>query len=486
MQSILLALGLFAGDGVAEAGSTYRQAKDALQAERYEEAVTLLRTALQQVGEETDQLKYRDDTSRQRHEYYPYYQWGLARLYQSQQEASVFTQRDLLADAVSHLSQSRHPEASVRLDEARSKLTDVQGAIALDGSFAAAKTKIEVLGTNEQYVDAFKEHAAAAGKYKTRLKELDEVLAALKIKQTTVVQRYESQLAQRLNDLLLMDPVTRGETIAPLLNSALVPPQVTEKRGPTFQWAVRFIALWEKEAEIVKNAAALPGERVIEAADAFDAAGLEALSIQLPAGFRAARHLAQTTRLGKLRDIVNGSEDVLDTKTAEAVVRSSSEASGKGREAANREPTKEVKETLLNDVGTQERQVEDLAKAIRDGAKERERLTAPIVQAEAQLQDGDTLGNVDALYKLQGDLEQLISEAKFGTLTAGLRARALFAKAMAAATEAYLSAKADAEAMEAARVSATRAYGFDPKIDARWNGRLSEKMLKLFGKFKPQ
>ncbi|HVR84123.1 MAG TPA: hypothetical protein VMU54_07420 [Planctomycetota bacterium] len=486
MLSILLILALETGDGVAEAGSSYRQAKEALQAERYEEAVTLLRSALQLVGEESEQLKYRDDSSRRRHEYFPYYEWGRARLFQSQTESSVFTQRDLLADAVSHLSQSRHPEASVRLEEAKGKLSVVQEAIALDGSFSAAKTKIEVLGTNERFVEAFKEHASAVGKYKTRLKELDEVLAALKIKQTATIQRYEGQLAQRLSDVLLMDPVTRGETIAPLLRSALLPVQVSESSGPTFQWASRFIDLWEKEAEQVKTAASLPGDKVIQAADAFDAAGLEALGINLPAGFRAARHLAQTIRMGKLRDIATGSEDVLDLRTAESVVRSSTEASGRGQEASEKQPQKDVRETLQNDLGTQARQVDDLAKAIRAGDKERQRLTAPIVEAETQLHDGDLLGSVAALGKIQSNLDQLSTEANFGTLTPSLRARALFAKALAAATEAYLSAKSDAEAMEAARVPATRAYGFDPKVDGRWASRMSTKLEKLFGKFKPQ
>ena len=50
--------------------------------------------------------------------------------------------------------------------------------------------------------------------------------------------------------------------------------------------------------------------------------------------------------------------------------------------------------------------------------------------------------------------------------------------------EAYLSGKAEAEVMEAARVSATRAYGFDAKVDARWGGQLSRKLTELFKKFK--
>ena len=50
-----------------------------------------------------------------------------------------------------------------------------------------------------------KEHSAAAAKYKTRLKELDEVLVALKLKQAGAIQRYEGLLTARLNDLLLVD-----------------------------------------------------------------------------------------------------------------------------------------------------------------------------------------------------------------------------------------------------------------------------------------
>lgn len=484
MQSILLVLALVTGDAVAEAGNSYRLAKQALEAEKYEEAVTLLRAALQQVGDENDQLKYRDDVSRRRHAYYPYYEWGRARLLQSQTEASVFTQRDLLADAVSHLSQSKHPDASVKMEEANGKLKVVQEAIALDGSFSAVKTKIEVLGTNEKFEEAFKEHAVAASKFRTRLKELDEVLSALKLKQAVAIQRYETQLTGRLNDVLLIDPVSRGETIAPMLKPALVPEEVVAVSGANFKWAVKFISLWEKEGDVVKKASSLPGARVIAVADAFDAAGLEALSINLPAGFRAARHLAQAARMGKLRDLSLGTDDVFDTKTAEAVLASSTGASKKAGQAAGSYPDAAMKDTLVADLGNQEKQITDLAKAIHDGAAQREKLTAPIVQAEELLRDGDTLGDTAALAKLGQDLEQLATEATFGTLTPRLRARAFFAKAIAASMDAYLNGKPQAEVMEAARVPATRAYGADPSVDARWEGRLSKKLIDLFEKFK--
>src|SRR5262249_44082738 len=238
-------------------------------------------------------------------------------------------------------------------------------AIAADSSFSSVKTKIEVLGNGEKYIDAFQEHTKATAKYKTRLKELEEIRLVLKEKQVATLKRYEELLAQRLNDVVLIDPATRGETIVPMIKPALVPESVTDQPGPTFLWATKFMALWEKEADTVKKAASLPGEKVIATADAFDEAGLEALKLDLPSGFRAARHPAQTTRVGQLREIAAGSDDVIDTKTAGAVTGSSTAASKKGADAAAG-LEKDQKDTLLNDLATQDRQVNDLAKNIKD------------------------------------------------------------------------------------------------------------------------
>lgn len=488
MLTLAFVMVLAGGDAVAEAGTAYRAAREAVESEQYEQAVTLLRGAIQQVGEESDQLKYRDDVSRRRHSYYPYYEWGRARLLQSRAESKIYQQRDLLQDAVGRLGQSRHPDAAIKLEEAKAKLEEVTEAINLDGSFNAAKTEIEVLGTNEQYIKAFDKHKAAAAKYRTRVAELDETLATLKLKQAASVSKYQSSVVQRLRDVLLIDPVTRGETIVPMIKSVMVPEEVIEdgKGGPTFEWAKKFMALWEREQKSVQAAATLPGDAVIRTADAFDALGQEALTIALPSGFRASRHLAQTVRVAKLRDISLGAEDVLDSKTADVVVASSKAASTKGLAAAKQQADKDVKDTLLSDLGSQERQVNELAAAIAAGAKQRQTLTVPVVSAEEQLMDGDVLGDVAKLSKLGQDLDSLSSEAAFGTLTTRLRARAFFAKAIAAAMEAYLNGKTEAEAMESARVAVTRAYGFDPKVDARWNDRLSRKMKDLFQKLKPQ
>ena len=485
MLSIILVLAL-GGDPVAEAGGAYRAAREAIDADHPEQAVELLRTAIQQMGEESEQLKYRDDTSRRRHSYYPYYELGRARMMQVRTEASIFTQRDMLQDAVSRLGQSKHPQAAILLEEANAKLKEVAEVIKLDSSFNAAKTAIEVNGTAERYVEAFQQHATAVTVYKGRAKELEEVRLALKQKQVITLKKYADLLSSRLNDVALVDVVSRGDSIIPMLQPAMVPAEVTEQAGPAFEWAAKFIKLWEAEQATVQKSATLPGDAVIRSADALDAAGLEAMAIGLPAGLRAARNLSQTARVGKLRDLVLGADDVLDTKTAAAVLKSSTNASGKADDVVAKIADKNVQETLANDLAKQERQIKDLADGISTGAKNREKLTVPIVAAETKLLDGESISDVAALQKLQQDLENLVSNELFGTLTPRLRARALFAKGMAASMEKYLSAKSEAEVMEAARVAVTKAYGFDPKVDERWNDRLSKKLKELFKKFKQQ
>jgi hypothetical protein len=485
MMTSLIALILLARDAVSEAGTAYREAQAMVTAEKYEEAVQLLRGAVQRLGEESEELKYRDDVSRRKHSYYPYFEWGRARLLQAQLEPSIYNKRDMIAEAIGRLGQSRHPQASIRLDEAKSKLTAVQEAIALDGSFSAVKTRIEVLGNGERFQEALKQLQVANTKFMGRTKELEEVRVALNEKQVAVVKRYEQMVVQRLSDVVLMDPATGGESIAPLLRPALVPPEVTEQGGAGFDWLRRFIALWEKHSETIRKASQLPGDRVIAAADELDAAGLEALTLKLPSGFRAARHLGQAGRMAKLRDIATGSEDVLDTKTAAEVAQSAVASSRAAAEAASRQP-EEVQELLQKDVATHERQVADEYKKIGSSAKERDRLTAPILRAEELLENGDTVGDMASLTKLKDDLFELESEATFGTLTARLRARALFAHGLTEAMMAFLEGKPFPQVVERSRLPTWRAYGFDPKVDARWASKVSPKLQKVFDQIRPQ
>ena len=62
-MSLALILALLTGDPVTEAGTAYRQALEAVESENYEGAIQLLSGALQRVGEESDQLKYRDNVA---------------------------------------------------------------------------------------------------------------------------------------------------------------------------------------------------------------------------------------------------------------------------------------------------------------------------------------------------------------------------------------------------------------------------------------
>lgn len=484
----LLILAVCAIDPVTEAGTAYRQALQALESHSYEQAVQLLRAALQRLGEESDALKYRDGVARQHHSYYPYYQWGLARELQAKEEPSIFTRRDLLKDALSRLSQTHHPEAAQRTLEVKAQLEIVEKAIELDASFASVKTRIEVLGTGERFEEALKQADEAARTFPAREKDLSELRTSLRERQGALIKRYEQVLADRLGDLARIDPVATSESIEALLRPALVPSAAAYDPGLPFGWLRKLMDSWGVTQDRVRKASDLPAEQVIELAGTFEATGLEALGAGAPLGFRAARHVAQAMRLAKLNRILKGLEDTIDTASAASVVKASRETAARATAALGRMPAgaDATLDSLKNDVPGWQKQLEDLELQIVKAAKERARLTAPIVQAETALADGNTLGDPAALGKLRNDLFELESEANFGTLTAALRARALLAHALAEATLGFLEAEPAARVVDRCRVPAWRAFGFDPKVDARYAGRLSPKLQKILEQIKPQ
>jgi hypothetical protein len=483
----VLILAFAAGDSVSEAGAAYRKALEELETEHYEEAVQLLREAVQRVGSESDELKYRDSIARRRHTYYPYYEWARARQLQARKESSIFAKRDLLKDAVSRLGQTRAPEAVQLLQEVKTELSVVDKAIELDGSFASTKTGIEVLGTGERFEEALKRLEAVTASYPTRQKEIGDLRTSLKERQTALERRFEQVLSQRLGDVVLSDPVGASDTIAGILRPAQIPVQAVERPGPPFEWLRKFIALWERNLEAVRRAADSSGDETNAVAAAFEEAAQDALASGVPPGFRAARHVAHAVRIAKLNRIAMGAEDTFDTSTAEAIVRSAVETSGRAATGLARLPKADpIVKTLENDVPTRQKQIEDLSKKITDGAKERARLTAPILQAEASLTDGNVLGDAVALTKLKNDLFELESDATFGSLTAPLRARALMAHALAEAMLGFMEGNPPARVVDRCRVPAWRAYGFDPKVDARYSKILSPKLLKILEQIKPQ
>jgi len=471
---------LCATDPVTEAGTAYRHALEALNGKNYEEAVTLLRGALQKLGEESDSLKYRDGIARQRHSYYPYYEWARARILQAKTEASIFTRRDLLKEALSRLSQTRHPDAAVRLEEAKEQLAVVEKAIELDGNFSSAKTRIEVLGTSEQFEDALTRLDGMLASYLTRDKELGDLKNSLKERQTAYEKRYEGVLAQRLGDVALADPVGAADSIAEILKPARIPAAAVAKPGPPFIWLAKFIVLWDKSLETIRRAPDLSADEINSLAGAFEATALDALSSGVPAGFRAARHVAHAVRMARLNRIGTGAEDVIDTRTCQTIVQAAQGTSSRAAQDVSKLPsTLQEAKTLENDVPARQKQLEDLLQKILDGAKERARLTAPIVTAETTLADGQMLGDMKELDKLRNALFTLESEANFGTLTARLRARALLAHSLTEATLGFLEGEPEARVLERSRVPGWRAFGFDPKVDERWKGRLSPKIVAI-------
>lgn len=484
-SALILVLAL--NDPVTEAGTAYRQALEQLGTDNYEGAITLLRAALQKVGDENDQLRYRDSTARWRHAYYPHFEIARARQLQAKQENSIFTRRDLLKDAISRLGQTRHPQGAERLEEVKAELAMVERAIELDGQFSNTKTRIELLGTGERFEQALAQIEEAAVIYLTRQKEISDLRSSLKERQVVLEKRFEQVLIQRLGDVALADPVSSGEAILGILRPALIPPEAIAKPGPAFVWLKNFLELWEKNLETARRAGDLSAEETNAMADSFERTALEALTSGIPPGFRAARHLAHGIRMAKLNRIATGAEDTIDTRTAAAIVQSAAGTSTRAAEALSKFPEGDtIVKTLENDVPTRRKLIDELSKKIIDGNKERERLTAPIVAAEASLSNTDTLGDTAALTKLKNDLFELGSEATFGTLTGRLRARALMAHALAEATLAFLEGNAFAQVVERCRVPAWRAYGFDPKVDARWTAKISPKMLKVLEQIKPQ
>lgn len=484
---LALILALLTGDPVTEAGTAYRQALEAVESENYEGAIQLLSGALQRVGEESDQLKYRDNVARRRHSYYPYFEWACARELQAQREASIFTRRDLLKDAVGRLAQTKHPEAPQKLESVKKKLEEVEKAIAMDGSFSSTKTRIEVLGTGERFEEALQQIEEAAKTYLTRDKEIRDLRTSLKERQRVVERRYEQTLTQRLSDVLLTDPIVAGESITGILKSAQIPAEAIAKPGPAFVWLARFLELWEKSADSARKSAELPAAEINALAESFELLALDALTSNVSPGFRAARHVAHTVRLAKLNRIGTGAEDVIDTKTVDAVAAAAAKAAERASGGVSKLPeTDSMAKTLEADVPARQKQIEDLAKQIGEGAKERSRLTEPIVAAETSLSNGELLGDVKALAKIISDLATLESEGNFGTLTNRLRARALMSHGMSEAMLSFLEGDPREKVITRCRLFAWRAYGFDPNVEARWAGKLSPKMIEILNSIKPE
>jgi hypothetical protein len=485
LSALILVLAL--NDPVTEAGTAYRQALEALGTDNYEGAITLLRVALQKVGDENDQLRYRDSTARWRHAYYPHYLIAKARQLQARQEPSILSRRDLLKDAMSRLGQTRHPEGNVLLEEVKTELEAVEKAIKLDGSFAATKTRIEVLGTGERFEEAFTQLEDAAKTYTTRQKEIVDLRGALKERQTALERRFEQVLTQRLGDVSLVDPVTAGESIMGILKPAQIPPESIAKPGPPFQWLARFLELWEKNLEVARKSGDLTAAETNALAASFETMAVDSLKLGVPIGFRAARHLSHAVRMAKLNKIAKGDDDTIDTATAAAIVKFAAETADLAQKALASLPEGDATiKTLENDVPSRQKLIDELSRKITDGAKERARLTAPIVAAEASLSDPDTLGSTAALTKLKDDLFELESEATFGSLTGRLRARALMAHAIVEGVLGFLEGQTFNRVVERCRVPAWRAYGFDPKVDVRWATKLSPKLVKVLDQIKPQ
>ena len=373
------------------------------------------------------------------------------------------------------------------MESVKKKLEEVEKAIAMDGSFASTKTGIEFLGTGEQFEKALKQLDDASKVFLTREKEIAVLRSSLVERQRAVERRYEGSLVNRLSDVLLTNPIVAADSVSGILKSAEIPVETVAKPGPAFVWLARFIELWDKSMATVQKSEDLTGDEVNALAESFELLALDALKSNVSPGFRSARHVAHTVRLAKQNRIGTGAEDVIDTQTVDAIAAAAAKTAERASGGVSKLPeTDSMVKTLENDVAARQKEIDELAKLIREGAKERAKLTEPIVTAEASLSNGETLGDVTALATVISDLATLESEGNFGTLTNRLRARALMSHGMSEAMLAFLEGDPRERVITRCRLFAWRAYGFDPNVEARWAGKLSPKMIEILNSIKPE
>jgi tetratricopeptide (TPR) repeat protein len=487
MRLALLLLLLAPAGDLASAGVSYREGLADLKAGKFEEAVRKFQSALQQEGVEHSEMKYRDSVARRRHAYYPYFGWAEARWAQAQREVELERKHELLQDAIGRLRQTQHPDAAFRMQEVTAALAVVDNQRSAQTGLAGLKGVIAGRVDAKRFEEAIKELEAADKSYPTRTAEIQELRADVLKRQLEAVQGYERALIVFMNDIARTDPILRTESPAAMLKPAFVPVEVHVKPAGPFLWLQGFRDLYEKEAAGVRSAARLDLEALTRITEAFDRSSGDALAAGFLPGFRAARHVAESMRQARLKDIAAGATDAIETETAKSIL-SSAEVAARTSEALlrTRPATEEITRFIDNDLTAQRLKATELRLAVENAARERQRLTEPILKAEQALAQPETISETAALAQVSKSMKDLGADPQAMTLTDRLRARQFLATAVAEAMIGFLDGESLERVTERCRATAFRAYSLDPKVDAPWRGRLSPKILKVLDRIKPQ
>ena len=216
---------------------------------------------------------------------------------------------------------------------------------------------------------------------------------------------------------------------------------------------------------------------MVRLADVFEASADQSLRAGSFAGFRAARWVARCVRQARLRARKPG-------EAAPAAVLDSWERAARRwveelRKPPATVPEEEVKAYQSEDLALELGRVQELRGEMEQSSKARARVLEAIDRAERAPSDPATMSEPGALRKIAEDLAGLESVLAFLELSADLRARALFARALAEVVSDLL----DGETVETVRDRRAppvhRAYGVDPKVDAAWRARLSPRLLSV-------
>ncbi len=490
-----------ASTDAAAAGSDYRTGVRLLEEKKYDEAAAAFEEALRHASAEMPSLRYRDPEGRQDHPYFPYYGLARATLGQAEGDGSAYGRRDRLRLAIRYLDQTAHPLAPARLAEARSALEEAERTIAEREAstpppeLAVLRTKVERLCETESFEDALREIGNAGdllGKFE-RLK--GDLTTLVRGRQRASLQRYGDILRSRLESICRTDPTLEAEVILPMLRPARVPAELSANPGPHFQWLSDFFPVYEKEIDQIRASRSLPIDRLLASAAAFEASALKALEVRLVPGFRAARNVAHSMRMARLKELAatgdpgsaefRGSVETLLAACAGTLAGTEEAVRKRTAEWADLTVLEDLKRYLETDLPYQKTQVETARTKVAEMILAYERLVAAeelVRKAGEDLARRGIMAEPDECRKIDQRLTELERQPYFETLTARVRARVLLTRAMCNAVVAFLEADPRGRAVERCRTDVLKAYALAPDVDAPWRGGdvLSPKVLAVF------
>jgi tetratricopeptide (TPR) repeat protein len=456
---------LAARDDTAQAGTAYREAVDAVNQARYEDAVAKLQEAIRFEPRETERLQYRDKEGRQLHAYHPHFVWSQARVLQARAEKSPARQRQLYREAITHLDLTSHPQAAALLDTAKKELTEVEKLApppTADTLVDAVRREVGELCDQERFVDALRLIPLKKDVLDPVPGSDARLIEMIQGHRKTVLDRYERNLSLGLETIAVTPPLEKLESVPLLLLPTLPPATVIEKPEGRFAWLQEFLALYQKELALLRNPAAATLEDLQRSAREFEQSACAALAAGSLPGFRAALNVGHSLRTSRLRELSSGRDDV-------ALGRLLTDSDQSLRELRKALPEKE---------GGVLAPFAERLRAAREGLQLRDagraRLQAWPGRAEQAF--GPAMADPDALKALAREASALQDHPAWPAAPAGTRARVLFDSAVIEAIAALLDGDALSGLPEQTSSKLRAASRLDPAVRAPWKGRLSPKL----------